>query len=996
MEEAVKKIVEKLLGISLSQIFLLAALWAAYQYHPAWVRENWLAVAVLVLFYEAAALIAAFAGKVWAQELETDAVKATAGWMRAAFRKFAPGFRRRYNQQVIRDHEIFNVRGLGLMAAHTLKLEQVFVDLKVSTTSNPYHFNFDPVTARQLAQTRSVWDFARAGRDRSGAAVALAIIGPPGSGKTTLLQHVAVTLAANAQRRYRSRAYTPILLFLRDHTEAIARNPSITLGQLAQQHFNGRYSKLKPPPDWFERQLASGACLVLLDGLDEVAQQEQRAAMSHWMDRQMANYPRCRFIVTSRPHGYRAAPLERANVVEVQPFSGEQVARFIRHWYLANEVVSSGNWIDEGVRQRAERGAADLLKRLRDPRSEAIGALTVNPLLLTMIVMVHRYRGALPGSRVALYREICEVLLERWRQAKDLQDNLTADQKRLVLMPLAARMMESELQEIGLDEAMDVIRQPLRRVGVTGAEAAAFLARMQESSGLVVERESGRWSFAHLTFQEYLTSAWWASGKSAPQDWRSLVERSWWHESLRLYAAQSDATPLVRACLAANSVEALTLAADIVEEGREVDEDARRGVEERVDVALESNDQDLRRLGAEVLLNRRLKSLLRIDERREIDLSLLSFAEYQLFLDEMRSQGKYHQPDHWLDFSFGSGRSREPVRGMRAEDAAAFCEWLTARQGGDVRYRLPAPDEALRHPAANDDEIVNGSIATWCGDGGGFSLAGLPDSYERKIRQIVSGLSDLPLPSDFDLSLRPVSATALDAARSLAPDHALAVALDLGLDRVRSLAFDLALAFACARAHRLDRSIARAFDSDFEGAFALDHARELARALARDLACRFEGDSGRGLRRPPDAGIERLRDIDAALESAAGVDRARSSAGELLGMLEAGGPQARVATLIGDHLRIACARDRLSLRHAWQEYAAHLLEFVHHGLRRLPPDSLSSEGRQELRGETGSGHFPEALLEAYWWLKIAPARADGRLPAWEGIRIVRERNLPAG
>ncbi len=37
--------------------------------------------------------------------------------------------------------------------------------------------------------------------------------------------------------------------------------------------------------------------------------------------------------------------------------------------------------------------------------------LTVNPLLLTMIATVHRYRGALPGSRVDLNGEICQVML---------------------------------------------------------------------------------------------------------------------------------------------------------------------------------------------------------------------------------------------------------------------------------------------------------------------------------------------------------------------------------------------------------------------------------------------------------------------------------------------------------------------------------------------------------------------------------------------------------
>jgi len=30
------------------------------------------------------------------------------------------------------------------------------------------------------------------------------------------------------------------------------------------------------------------------------------------------------------------------------------------------------------------------------------------------------------------------------------------------------------------------------------------------------------------------------------------------------------------------------------------------------------------------------------------------------------------------------------------------------------------------------------------------------------------------------------------------------------------------------------------------------------------------------------------------------------------------------------------------------------------------------------------------LAEVYWWLQVVALRTEGRLPAWEGIRLVRE------
>ena len=271
------------------------------------------------------------------------------------------------------------------------------------------------------------------------------------------MQHVALVMAGNRQRKYRLRSYIPVLLFLRDHVAAITENPAIKLGTLAQNHLTKQFPKLKPSPDWFERQLENGKCLVLLDGLDEVADKEKRQVISQWVDDQIRNYTGCPFVITSRPQGYRDAPLQRANIViEVQGFDSQQVKSFVNNWYLANEIVASGNAsakkpVTEEIQEQATKGANDLLQRLRNQPS--LSALTVNPLLLTMIAMVHRYHGALPGSRSELYNEICEVLLGRWRQARGVKDNLTSAQKRAVLQPLAAAMMKSKVREISATEA---------------------------------------------------------------------------------------------------------------------------------------------------------------------------------------------------------------------------------------------------------------------------------------------------------------------------------------------------------------------------------------------------------------------------------------------------------------------------------------------------------------------------------------------------------------
>ena len=75
--------------------------------------------------------------------------------------------------------------------------------------------------------------------------------------------------------------------------------------------------------------------MILLDGLDKVARQEDRGTVAAWVERQISSYPGNHFVITSRPHGFPGPVIAHADVLAVRPFTAEQVQQFLNRWYLA-------------------------------------------------------------------------------------------------------------------------------------------------------------------------------------------------------------------------------------------------------------------------------------------------------------------------------------------------------------------------------------------------------------------------------------------------------------------------------------------------------------------------------------------------------------------------------------------------------------------------------------------------------------------------------------
>ncbi len=583
-------------------------------------------------------------------------------WLDNALRRGVTAFGRRYRDHLTAGLRYIDLKGLGVVGFHTPRFEDVFVD--VSVAPQTMHDAPTDLLARlpEDADRRAVTEFLN--QPEPGI---LAIIGVPGSGKTTLLRHLALVLC----RTRRARRRVPVLLFLRHHVTGIKADeplPTLIRAKL------GRIRR-DEPPEWFEKRLKEGDCVVLLDGLDEVADHDDRRRVSDWVEEQARQYPRNDFVVTSRPHGYRTAPVAGATVLQIRDFTDEQVAEFVHGWYAAMEKLSTGD-SGEAVNLRAEAAAGELLRKLH--ANPALHDLTANPLLLTMVANVHRYANKLPDSRAELYREICEVVLWRRHEAKDLAVTLAGDRKEALLRALAFRMMSSRVRDLSGDDVLAGFRPALRRMSTSMTEQD-LLADIS-SNGLLVERERGVFSFAHQTFQEYLAAEY-ARDKGSLRVLAGHVDDDWWRETILLAAARADADVIVAACLDSGSVGALTLAFDCADRAAELSPDLRSRLDDFVRLV---DDPEARRVVAGVMLTRHLRAAIPVGDGQWVCERPVTAALYRLFLLDSGPLVDDQAPD-------------EPVGGVRADDAQRFVDW--AKEITRVNCRL-ATHAQLDHPLA--------------------------------------------------------------------------------------------------------------------------------------------------------------------------------------------------------------------------------------------------------------------------------------------------------
>jgi predicted NACHT family NTPase len=395
------------------------------------------------------------------------------------------------------------------------------------------------------------------------------LLGASGSGKTTLLSFFAVMLAQNYPEKLgwdAERYCLPILIKIRD----FARLSDISLLDYARQFAEKTMSVKRLPEGFFEYWLADGRAMILLDGLDEVVEESKRYAVVQQIENFLGQYHQNLAIITSRPAGYKRDFFNSSEFehYQLQLLDDAKIDEFINHWY------------DSRVRDSAEaqRRKESIKKALNE--NDRIKFLARNPLLLTIIALIHRYQAVLPRARHKLYEKAVETLLKCWDANKKITEQssfkcLDADDLRRLMEILAYWIHTQGSTDnpeggtlIAKDELLEQLTENIKtkkQVDLSKArqEARRFVDFIQQRTGLLNEQGQDLYAFVHKTFQEYLCAQEIGYQADDEDDFeivlnhvRDNLHDAHWREVLLLLIAQQKpkkAAKAMRAILAANS-----------------------------------------------------------------------------------------------------------------------------------------------------------------------------------------------------------------------------------------------------------------------------------------------------------------------------------------------------------------------------------------------------------------------------------------------------------
>jgi hypothetical protein len=317
------------------------------------------------------------------------------------------------------------------------------------------------------------------------------IMGTGGLGKSMMMRHLMLDAITNFDDLKRF----PVFIPLKDFDET------------ASSLFDYVYSKISVfdsnlKIDQFEEMIANGACLLLLDGLDEIGAGSARR-FERELEKLTDKYSNNMFILSSRP--FQAfVSYERFSLLRLMPFDRRQAMQLINRLEFRPD--------EPAIKEKFQAALEKTL--FRTHRS-----FTENPLLLTIMLLTFEQYAEVPSKMHIFYREAFEVLAKRHDASKGaykraLKTGLSVDTLSDYFAELCFRSYKDEKFELTAEEFTGYFNALNARATVNDKKTTAsdFLEDLCSNLCLLYF-EGNSYHFTHRSFQEYFCALFFSKQK---------------------------------------------------------------------------------------------------------------------------------------------------------------------------------------------------------------------------------------------------------------------------------------------------------------------------------------------------------------------------------------------------------------------------------------------------------------------------------------------------
>lgn len=372
----------------------------------------------------------------------------------------------------------------------------------------------------------------------------MVLLGLPGAGKSTFVRYLALCMARALTNRARNLAQDlpgwthppllPLIVPLGRLAESIPAGAKRGSAEMIERYIVqvlDADERLKGYGPALLAELKAVGGLVCFDGLDEVADLGLRPVVREAVEHFAAQYDSAGatcFLVTCRTFSYTDAAWQLTDWPrhELAPLDPEHIKAFVYAWHTELARVDPAR-AEDSARKRDR-----LLEALRPGDRRRLAEIAPNPLILTVMAVVHTHKGDLPDTRAQVYEECIDLFLTRWELERTV---LGRTQKRNLLEALGTLRgtLDDVLQEVAYKAheggarlnvegqaalvTEDLLAGVLQATFDDEKKMRTFLDYSEGANGLLMlqgtaplpdapvgAKERRVYAFPHMTFEEYL------------------------------------------------------------------------------------------------------------------------------------------------------------------------------------------------------------------------------------------------------------------------------------------------------------------------------------------------------------------------------------------------------------------------------------------------------------------------------------------------------------